>query len=195
VLLPTSIGTLRLPVTPMIGTIGTAPATGTLPSLEFSPQCCGNVDCPDITVGTTVFLPVSVDGALLSLGDLHAAMGDAEITGTALETSGEVLLRCEVRSREEAEYFATPYISTPESIGSIGCHFGETLDTNVKTAFGDMAERLHRSYGLSLTEAFEVLGMAALVRVHQCVDGGWTAASALLPRDALPGGARWTMHT
>jgi amidase len=83
---------------------------------------------------------VNVEGALLSLGDLHAAMGDAEITGTALETSGDVVLRCEVRSRDEVDFVGTPHFATREVIGSIGCRFGQTLDSNVKTALGDMAD-------------------------------------------------------
>jgi amidase len=185
VVLPLLAGEVRLPLRPMLGTIGTAPAQGQLSSLEFSPECCGNVDSPDIGVGSTVLLPVNVPGALLSIGDLHAAMGDAEITGTALETSGDVVLRCEVLSRTQAGYFGYPQIATPDEVGSIGAHFGCSLDTNVKCAMSDLAARLVSDHRLSEPEAYAVLGAAARVRVHQCVDGGWTAASAFISRDLL----------
>ncbi len=192
VVLPTSRGEVRLPIRPMLGTIGTAPPPGArLSSLEFSPECCGNIDSPDVSTGSTVLLPVNVTGALLSIGDLHAAMGDAEITGTALETSGDVVLRCEVLKPAAAGYVGCTRILTRESVGSVGCHFGQPLDFNVKSAFADLAGHLTRFHALPPHEAYVLLGSAARVRVHQCVDGGWTSASAWLARDALPGGIFW----
>jgi amidase len=186
VVLPTSRGPIRLPLKPMLGTIGTAPADGRLSSLEFSPQSCGNIDCPEATIGSTLLVPVNVPGALLSVGDLHAAMGDAEITGTALETSGDVVLRCEVLSARTAGYLACPQIANDTWLGSLGCHFGRSLDFNVRSAFADLADRLTRFHGLAPHEAYELLGAAGRVRVHQSVDGGWTAASAHILRTALP---------
>lgn len=88
-------GTRRLPLDPMIGVIGTAPsgeAVSTMTPMDHG----GNMDCTRISKGSVLFLPVFVPGALLSLGDLHAVMGDGEVCGCGLEIEGEVLLRVTV---------------------------------------------------------------------------------------------------
>lgn len=85
----------RLPLKPMIGVIGTTPpdeAVSTMTPMEHG----GNMDCTRIAKGSVLFLPVFVPGALLSLGDLHAVMGDGEVCGCGLEIQGEVLLRVTV---------------------------------------------------------------------------------------------------
>ncbi|MGH3371362.1 MAG: acetamidase/formamidase family protein, partial [Nocardioidaceae bacterium] len=133
VLFPTGRGDLALPVRPMIGSIGTAPAAGESSSLEFGRDHMGNVDCPSVTAGSTVFLPVNVPGALLSLGDVHAAMGDAEITGTALETNADVFITVDVAPGPDdlpdgAATPRSPRLDTTTTIGSIGCEFGATLE-------------------------------------------------------------------
>lgn len=192
VIFPTRRGALSLPVRPMIGTIGTAPAHEVIASLKHGSEFCGNVDCPEVTVGNTVVLPVNVEGALLSLGDVHAAMGDAEITGVALETSADVTIRVELIKRDASRYVRCPQIETTESIGSIACHFGLPLDFNVKAAFSDLVERLQRFHGFEQVEAYELLGAAGQLRVSQCVEGGWNSAMASLHKQYLPGGAAWT---
>lgn len=182
---PIGRGELRLPARPMIGTIGTAPAREALESLKFGPEHCGNVDCPDLTVGSTILLPVNVPGGLLSLGDVHAAMGDAEITGVALETSADVVLRVDLVKAKDSPYVRCPQIETADLVGSIGCHFGQSLDVNVRAGFADLVVRLSRDYGIDATEAYELLGAAGGVRVHQSVEGGWSAALAYVPTRVL----------
>lgn len=182
---PIGSGELALPVRPMIGTIGTAPAREAIESLKFGPEHCGNVDCPDLGIGSTILLPVNVRGGLLSLGDVHALMGDAEITGIALETSADVLLRVDLVKAKDSPYVGCPQIETAEISGSIGCYFGHSLDTNVRAGFTDLVERLRRRYGIDVTEAYELLGAIAGVRVHQSVEGGWSAALAYLPTRLL----------
>jgi amidase len=88
--------TLTVPLQPMIGCIGVAPAEGKgstfMPAYPFG----GNMDLREMSPGATLYLPVQVDGALLSLGDLHAAMGSAEPTWVSLEAAGQVTLRIDV---------------------------------------------------------------------------------------------------
>jgi amidase len=88
--------TLKVPVAPMIGCIGVAPAEGSgstfMPAYPFG----GNMDLREMQQGTTVYLPVQVSGALLAMGDLHAAMGIAEPTWVSLEAAGEATLRISV---------------------------------------------------------------------------------------------------
>jgi amidase len=181
---PTAAGDLRLPVRPMVGSIGTAPAAGSASSLEFGPRHGGNVDCPSITTGSTVLLPVNVPGALLSLGDVHASMGDAEVTGTALETNADVHITVDVLKSEDEPL--TPRLDTATTIGSIGCEFGAPLDRNLRHAFTDLLERLHTGHRLTRVEAYELLGAAARVQVNQCVAGGWTAVHVSIARSVVP---------
>ncbi len=83
---------LHLPLTPMIGAIGTAPRERAIDS-GVPEAHGGNLDCTLIRPGSTLFLPVNVPGALLALGDLHAAMGDGEVGSAGLEVNGWVTLR------------------------------------------------------------------------------------------------------
>ncbi|GAA1571461.1 acetamidase/formamidase family protein [Kribbella hippodromi] len=181
---PAGAGDLRLPVRPMIGSIGTASATGGASSLEFGPLHGGNVDCPSITTGATVLLPVNVPGALLFLGDVHAAMGDAEVTGTALETNGDVHITVDVVKGGDEP--VTPRLDTATTLGSIGCEFGAPLERNLRHAFTDLIERLHRGHRLTRVEAYELLGATARVQVNQCVAGGWTAVHVNIARSVVP---------
>ena len=188
VVLPTGRGDIRLPLRPMIGSIGTAPAHGASSSLEFGLDHGGNVDCPDLTVGATVALPVNVPGALLWLGDVHAAMGDAEITGTALETNADVTITIDVIPRRTASSArqALPRLDSATMIGSLGCEFGASVETNLRHAFVDLLGRLSDDYGLAKIDAYHLLGAAARVRVNQCVAGGWTATRVSVARSVLP---------
>jgi amidase len=84
---------LKVPLAPMIGCIGLAPARGVSSSLEPAYAWGGNMDLPEVSAGNTLWLPVQVEGALLSLGDLHAAMGAGEPTWVGLEAAGEATVR------------------------------------------------------------------------------------------------------
>ena len=87
--------TIKVPVNPMIGVIGVAPA-GDAISCGTPDSHGGNMDNKKITAGTTMYFPVNVDGALLAIGDLHAAMGDGEIMVTGVEVAGKVTVQVEV---------------------------------------------------------------------------------------------------
>ncbi len=78
---------VKLPARPMVGVLGTAPAEGTIYTAHPGPQG-SNMDFNANTIGTTVYLPVHVPGALLGIGDLHATMGDGEVSGTGVEIRG-----------------------------------------------------------------------------------------------------------
>src|SRR5690348_7412022 len=84
---------VKIPLHPFFGCIGVAPAKGESRSSIVPAEFGGNMDSPEASVGNTVYLPVSVPGALLFLGDGHAAMGDGEVAGTAIE----VPLRARIR--------------------------------------------------------------------------------------------------
>jgi amidase len=187
-------GALRLPTRPMIGTIGVAPTTGAQSSLVFSAQCGGNLDCAVLGPGSTLYLPVNVDGAHLSLGDVHAAMGDAEVTSTAYETSADVTLSVQVHPRGAV---AGPdpgaqhalWLDTPELMGAVGCEFGAPLEANFAHAFEALCARLCAAYDVSTAEVWGLVGATASARPNQCVHGGWTSTYVGVPHsliDQLP---------
>lgn len=84
---------------PFIGTIATAPREDVIAAYYSSKEWLGNVDCQQIRKGSSVVIPVNVDGALLSLGDLHAKQGAGEMLGCAIESAGAVTMRINVLKR------------------------------------------------------------------------------------------------
>ena len=104
---------LRLPLRPMVGVIGTAPADGVVYTAAPGPQG-SNIDINAVTVGARVHLPVHVPGALLAIGDVHASMGDGEVSGTGIEIAGEVTVQVELVPGAAP---ARPWIET-DDVGS-----------------------------------------------------------------------------
>ena len=177
-------GCVELPVKPMIGTIWSAPAAERRRSADYDITNYGNIDCPELGPGCTIYLPVSVAGGMVTLGDIHACMGDGEITGVAMETSGDVHVRIDLIKGKDAQYLVCPQIACDRSIGSVGCHFGRPLGDNVKSAFRDMVCRLSRFHGFNKMDAYALLSQVGEVSVHQTLDN-WNAALVKLDRKYL----------
>jgi amidase len=189
VIFPAAGGDLRLPARPMAGTVGTAPAAGPVPSLGYAPGHGGNFDCPLVTAGSVLCLPVNMPGALLSLGDVHALMGDAEITGTALETSGDVTVTVSVRPAG-ARHMALPHLDSAALIGVVGCQAGAGVQANLEAAMLELHARLTGDYGLAAADAYQLLGATARVLVNQCVaPPAWSAVHVGVPRAILAAAA------
>ncbi|MFI6393376.1 acetamidase/formamidase family protein [Nonomuraea sp. NPDC050547] len=178
---PTSRGRLALPARPMIGTLGVAPAGPAFPSLLSNARCGGNMDCQALRPGSVLVLPVEVPGGLVSLGDVHALMGDAEITGTALEAPAEVTVTVELLPGL-GRAMAGPYLDEPHRIGVVGCAHGVSVDHNLRSAMTELRRRLVEECGYLPGEAYELLGAVAEVTVNQCVHGGWSSVHAAVPR-------------
>ena len=87
---------ISVPIDPMIGCIGVAPAEGSGSTVFPAYPWGGNMDLRELRAGATLYLPVQVEGALLSLGDLHAAMAEAEVTSVSLESNGQATVRVSV---------------------------------------------------------------------------------------------------
>ncbi len=110
----------RIPLHPFVGTIGVAPPLERRMSFSQSPEYLGDVDLPGVTAGATLVLPVHVPGALLALGDAHAAQGDGEITGAAIEIEADVELSCEPAGAEQAGFAGLPQLNTAAAIAAAG---------------------------------------------------------------------------
>jgi len=152
---------LRVPVRPMVGVIGTAPAEGRMYTLGPGDNG-GNMDNNRVTVGAAVHLPVSVPGALLALGDVHATMGDGEVSGTGVEISAEVVVQVDV---VKAESLRRPYVETSSTLST--CGHGPTAEEAIRVVCEDMADLLAVRWGLSLEEASLFLSAQGDVAVCQ----------------------------
>jgi len=125
----------------------------------------GNLDNKDLVAGSTLYLPVHVSGALLSIGDGHGMQGDGEVTGTALETSLRGTFEVRIRKGQRLRW---PRAETPTHYISMGLH--EDLDEAARLATRELVDFLVAEKGLSRDEAYVLCSLAADLRVTQVVD-------------------------
>ena len=139
-------------------------------SFSQSLEYLGDVDLPDLTAGATVVLPVNTVGALPAFGDAHAAQGDGEITGAAIEIEAEVEVSCRPLAAEAAGFVALPQLNTVRTVGSVGCFQGDDLTACARAAYVDLVHRLVRFYGFGRSEAYQLLGQVGRLRVGNMID-------------------------
>jgi len=125
----------------------------------------GNMDFNEIIEGATVYLPVRVPGAFLYVGDGHAAQGDGELTGNALETSMDVTFTVDLIS---AKSVPSPRVESPTHIMAMG--LGGSLEEALKDATSNMADFLTDHYKLTPSEIAQVLGAAAELKISEVAD-------------------------
>jgi acetamidase/formamidase len=177
----------RLPAVAMIGTLGVAlPAAGQHPILPPS-RYGGNMDIRHLTAGARVVLPIGVSGALLSLGDVHAAMGDGEVCGTGIETMAQVRLRVKVR-RGQAPAF--PLLETSGASDRHGpalaaTGVGPDLMEAARDAVRGLLDVLERRYGLGRLHAYMLASVAADLKICELVDAPNWVVSAHIERRLL----------
>ena len=159
-----SLDIIPLPVTPFYGTIGTSPAVEAISTL--SPGFHGgNMDAADVCPGNTVYLPVNVDGALLFLGDGHAAQGDAEVCGVAAEVPTTGTFTVDLIKGRGAP---TPRIESDEFLMSVGS--ARPMEDAARIAFYDLVTWLASDYGFEKLAAYQLCSQVAQVRVANMVD-------------------------
>jgi acetamidase/formamidase len=151
---------------PFFGTIGVAPpaSRGRIGSREPG-RHGGNLDNKDLVVGSTLYLPVHVQGGLLSIGDGHGMQGDGEVSGTALETSLRGTFEIRVRKGLRLRW---PRAETPTHYITMGLH--EDLDEAARLATREMIDFLVAEKGLSRDDAYVLCSLAADLHVTQAVD-------------------------
>ncbi|MCY1044879.1 acetamidase/formamidase family protein [Corallococcus sp. bb12-1] len=144
-----------VPLRPMLGGLAVAPGFGSAsPSTGDTGRSGGNMDFNEVVEGNTVFLPVSQPGALLYLGDAHAAQGDGETSQYALETSMEVEFTVDVVHGKAPP--STPRVESPTHLMALGQ--GGSLDDALRSATQGLTQWLEQEYGLTLSESAQVLG-------------------------------------
>lgn len=155
---------LSVKTKPMIGVIGNAPAEGSVSTMTPMDHG-GNMDCTKIEEGAVLYLPVFTEGALLSVGDFHAIMGDGEVGNCGLEIEGEAILKLEVVRDMHVTF---PMIENEEQWITVA--YGETLDEAASKASKQMFRFLTEYCGLSHVDAGMLIDMLGDLVVCQIVN-------------------------
>ena len=172
---------IRIPVSPFLGIIGTAPSAGKhgmIPPQYFG----GNMDNRLLGQGSKVYLPVSVPGALLSVADPHAAQGDGEVCGTAIETMATARLK--VNLLKGSSISAPRAFSNDRGLGPVVVTMGISPDihTACSDAIENMIEEL-QTYGFTDEEAYALCSVTGNLRISEVVDEPNYVVSMLVPKE------------
>lgn len=181
---------LRFPARPMVGVAGVAPPS---PMRTFFPGARGgNLDINELQPGATLYLPVAAPGALLCIGDVHAAMGDGELNGGGLDIDAEVTVSARVH---RGLSWPRPVIETPTAWCT--CANAPSLQSAIRQACSDMCTLLAASLGMSREEAFILVGAAGDARIGQSAGLPGVDATAYLriPKTILPLAHPWETQT
>ncbi|HEX4597506.1 MAG TPA: acetamidase/formamidase family protein [Burkholderiaceae bacterium] len=172
----------KVPLKPFAGTIGVAPAEPGLHSIVPPRQVGGNMDIRDLAAGTELYLPVEVAGALFSVGDTHAAQGDGEVCGTAIESPMRLAARFDLL---KAAPLAFPRFTTP---GPVSRHLdakGYEVTTGIapdlmdatRAAVAGMVDLLSKRLGMPAVDAYLLCSVCADLRISEVVDRpNWTVS-------------------
>ncbi len=177
----------RIPLKPFCGTIGLVPAEAGQHSVVPPRRMGGNLDIRDIATGTELYLPVEVAGGLFSLGDTHAAQGDGEVCGTAIESPCTVAAKLEL---VKGANLAFPRFTTPgpvtrhlDSKGyEVTTGIGPDLMQGAKDAVSGMIDLLSSRYKLNAVDAYMLCSVCGDLRISEIVDMPNWVVSFYFPR-------------
>src|SRR5229473_4955822 len=165
---------VKIPLHPFFGCIGVAPAGGEARSSIVPEAFGGNLDSPEASVGNTVYFPVNVPGALLYMGDGHAAMGDGEVAGTAIEVPLRARMQVSVIKGKKINW---PRFENDDAIMTVGAY--RPLDDCVRIAFTELVGWIHQDYGLSELDAYELLSKVAEIHLDEMVDPNYVVVASI----------------
>ncbi|NKL97362.1 acetamidase/formamidase family protein [Rhizobium leguminosarum] len=177
----------RVPLKPFAGTIGVAPAEPGTHSVVPPRRVGGNMDIRDLTAGVTLYLPVEVDGALFSIGDTHAAQGDGEVCGTAIESQMNVEATIELVKDAKLQ---TPRFTTTEPVTrhldgagyEVTTGIGPDLMTGARESVMRMIDLLGAEHGMSAVDAYLLCSVCGDLRISEIVDQPNWVVSFYFPR-------------
>jgi acetamidase/formamidase len=165
---------IRIPIVPFCGELGVAPRTGPLSTIPPDVHG-GNMDTRHLTAGASLFLPVFHDGARFSIGDGHAAQGDGEVCGTAIETPMRARVRFTVR--RDLQFTGPEFLTAPGEAAErpIGRRYatdgiGPDLMTAARDATRRMIDWLGREHGLAPVDAYMLCSVGVDLRISEIVD-------------------------
>jgi acetamidase/formamidase len=170
----------EVPLRPFLGIIGMPPAeTGRHPTPPPRPTG-GNIDCKELVTGSTLYLPIAVPGALVSVGDGHALQGDGEVSGVAIECPMD-LAELTLDLRDDLP-LTTPRAETP--IGWLTFGFDESLDEAMLVALEAMLDLMAERHDLPRAQALALASLLVDLRITQVVNGV-RGVHAVLPHGAV----------
>ena len=176
----TANGRYTRPLAPFLGVTGVAPAgPGTHSTIPPRTEAGGNIDCKELVAGSVLYLPVNVDGGLLYFGDGHAAQGDGESCGTAIECG---MTTEAVVSVARDRPLGSVHAETPA--GRVTFGFSADLNEAMGDALDAMVTWMTQLYGTTRTEALALASTCVDLRVTQVVNVTW-GVHALLPAGLL----------
>jgi acetamidase/formamidase len=172
-----STGKFTVPIRPFMGVMGNAPADPGRHSTGPPRRVGGNLDCRELVTGTTLWLPIDVEGALFSVGDGHAAQADGEASSTAIECPME---RVELTFRLRTDMRVNaPRAETPAGYLTLG--LGDTLDDAADMALNEMLDHLQTKHDLDRPTALAIASLAVDLRITQVVNGTMGVHAVLAP--------------
>jgi acetamidase/formamidase len=165
----------RVPIQPFPGTIGNAPGAKGAHSVVNPRRVGGNMDTRGLCEGTVLYLPVEVGGALLSVGDTHAAQGDGEICGTAIESPMTISLKIDVEKGMDLKF---PRFTTPGPVCrhidakgyEVTTGIGPDLMQCARDAAAGMVDLISKKYSMSPADAYMLCSVCADLRIPEIVD-------------------------
>lgn len=185
---------IRVPMRPFLGCMGVAPASEEELSVIPPTAGGGNMDCRDLSVGSTVYLPVLTEGALFSCGDGHAAQGHGEVCGTAIETALKATLRFEVC--RDQPWVTSPHYQTPTSaqlqspIPDRGHYAAMGIDADLleatRAALRNLIQWLVTTKGISRSDAYLLASAAGDLRIAEAVNMPNYAVAMSIPLGIFP---------
>ena len=164
---------ITLPYEPFIGTIGTSPEIEAISALQPD-YYGGNMDLPDVGTGAIIYLPVNTAGALLYLGDCHAAQGDGELCGVAVEHPTVTTVQVDLIKGWTIKW---PRLETKDFIMTIGS--ARPMEDAARIAYRELTRWLAADYGFSETDAYFLLTQAGRVRLGNMVDPKYTLGASI----------------
>jgi amidase len=163
----------RIPLHPFLGCLGVAPALESRSSVTPA-EHGGNMDAPEASAGNTAYFPVTQKGALLYLGDGHAAMGDGEIAGTAIEVPMHARLQVDVIKGQK---IAWPRFENERQIMALGAY--RPLDDTLRIAFTELIGWITSETTLSQLDAYQLLSQVGRVHVTEMVDPNYVVIASI----------------
>lgn len=155
---------LKIPVKPMVGTIGVTPSEAEIPTVMCGPHG-GNMDLKIIRRGSRIYFPVFVEGGLLAMGDLHAVQSDGESGITPIEVDGEVMVKVDVIKGRKPTY---PIVELEDTYSIVTS--GVDLDEAVYKAVDEAVKVLMKAFNTSFQEAYMLSSILVELRVNQVVN-------------------------
>jgi amidase len=165
---------VKIPLHPFLGCIGVAPAGGEARSSIVPAEYGGNMDAPEASVGNTLYLPVNVSGALLYFGDGHAAMGDGEVAGSAIEVPMRARLQVDLVKGKKTGW---PRFENDKELMAAGIY--RPVDDALRIAFTELVAWIHADYGLSELDAYELCSKVAKIHLTEMVDPNYVVIASI----------------